>query len=295
MADLFELLTGPALRTVALGSTVLGVVSGALGSFAVLRRQSLVGDAISHAALPGIAIAFLLTRSKSVLVLVAGAAAAGWLATTVVRRVTRATRVPFDSALAGVLAVFFGFGLLLLTHIQRTGGGDASQAGLDRFLFGQAATLLEADVWAMAALGAVLLTVLAMFWKEFKLLCFDPDFAASLGYPVRGLDAGLTALLVLAIVAGLQGVGVVLMSAMLVAPAVAARPWCHRLGPMVLMAAAAGGLSGLAGTVLGHVLDIPTGPTIVLCAVGLVAVSLSTSGLVESVRRRPAPDPEPAP
>src|SRR5262249_3491666 len=123
MADLFELLTGPALRTVALGSTVLGVVSGALSSFAVLRRQSLVGDAISHAALPGIAAAFLLTRSKSVLVLVAGAAVAGWLATTVVRRTVRATRVPFDSALAGVLAVFFGFGLLLLTHIQRTGGG----------------------------------------------------------------------------------------------------------------------------------------------------------------------------
>jgi manganese/zinc/iron transport system permease protein len=285
--DFWELLSIPTLRTVALGTTVLGVVSGALGSFAVLRRQGLLGDAVSHAALPGIAVAFLLTHSKSPLVLVAGAAAAGWLGTVIVRQVTRTTRVPFDSALGGVLAVFFGLGLLLLTFMQRH-LPDAQMAGLDRFLFGQAATLLPEDVLAMAALGAVVLAALALFWKEFKLICFDPDYAASLGLPVRRLDAGLTALLVMAIVSGLQGVGVVLMSAMLIAPAAAARPWAHRLSRQVLLAGTAGGLAGFAGTLFGHVLNLPTGPLIVLCASTLVAVSLALHALAAVLQRRAA-------
>src|SRR5215218_6510910 len=116
---MLELLTNYTLRTVALGSATLGIVSGALGSFAVLRRQSLVGDAISHAALPGIALAFLLTSSKAPLVLLIGAAIAGWLATLIVMAIVRATRVKFDSALGLVLSVFFGVGMMLLTYIQR--------------------------------------------------------------------------------------------------------------------------------------------------------------------------------
>src|SRR5438067_5970445 len=233
------------LRTVALGAAALGAVSGALGAFAVLRRQSLLGDAISHAALPGIALAYLLTHSKAPLVLAAGAALAGWLGTLAVLAVVRQSRVPYDSALGLVLSVFFGFGLLLLTWLQKR--PDASQAGLDKFLFGQAATLLADDVRALAGLGAAAVAVLALLWKEFKLLAFDPDFAASLGYPVRGLDALLTGLLVLAVVLGLQCVGVVLMSALVVAPAAAARQWTDRLGVMVLLAALFGGASGLAG------------------------------------------------
>src|SRR5262245_32511672 len=184
---------------VVLGSGTLGLVSGALGTFAALRRQSLLGDAISHAALPGIALAFLLTHSKAPLVLVCGAAAAGWLGTLVVMAVVRGTRLKEDSALGLVLSVFFGLGLVLLTFIQRK-VPDAAQAGLDRFLFGQAAALLERDVVTMAVLGALALGAVALLWKEFKLLAFDPDFGASLGFPVRLLDVLLTTLLVVAIV-----------------------------------------------------------------------------------------------
>ncbi len=251
------------LRLVALGSGVLGATSGALGSFAYLRRQSLLGDAVSHAALPGIAIAFMLTGSKAPLVMMLGAALAGWAGTLVVRLVVRRSRVPFDSALGIVLAVFFGLGLVLLTHIQKR--PDAAQAGLDSFLFGQAASLLRQDVVTMAALGAVALLILALAWKEFKLLSFDPDFAASLGLPVKRLDGLLTLLLVVAIVIGLQTVGVVLMSAMIVAPAAAARQWSRRLAPMVALAAAIGVFSGVAGSVASSLVPrLPTGPTIVL-------------------------------
>jgi manganese/zinc/iron transport system permease protein len=276
--DIFKLLgdlfTDYTIRTIALGAATLGIVSGALGSFAVLRKQSLLGDAMSHAALPGIAIGFLLTRSKSPLVLVLGAAIAGWIATLVVINIVRNTRIKQDSALGLVLSVFFGFGLLLLTYIQKN-LPDANQAGLDKFLFGQAAALVESDVLMMAVLGALALGIVALLWKEFKILSFDPDYGASLGFPVRRLDVLLTTLLVIAIVVGLQTVGVVLMSAMVVAPAVAARQWTDRLGVMVGLAALFGALSGISGAFFSSTTEhLPTGPTVVVCISIIAGLSL---------------------
>ncbi len=268
-----DLVNDYTLRTVALGAAVLGIVAGALGCFAVLRRQSLVGDAMSHAALPGIALSYMLTESKDSLVLLIGAAIAGWLATLAVMSIVRASRVKFDSALGLVLSVFFGFGLMLLTFIQRK--PDASQAGLDKFLFGQAATLIEDDVQTMAILGVVALGVMLLLWKEFKLLSFDQDFAAAIGYPVRVLDVLLTTLIVIAIVVGLQAVGVVLMSAMIVAPAASARQWTNRLGVMVLLAALFGAAAGVTGATLSSTTErLPTGPTIVVCVSAIVLISL---------------------
>jgi manganese/zinc/iron transport system permease protein len=262
------------LRLVAAGSAVLGATSGALGSFAYLRRQSLLGDAVSHAALPGIVLAFLLAGAKVPFVLMVGAGLAGWVGTLTVRLIVRRSRVPYDSALGIVLAVFFGLGLVLLTLVQKQ--SNAAQAGLESFLFGQAASLLRRDVATMAVLGAAALLVVIVAWKEFKLLSFDPDFAASLGMPVRRLDGLLTLLLVIAIIIGLQTVGVVLMSAMIVAPAAAARQWSRRLAPMVVLAAAIGVFSGVAGSLLSSFVPrLPTGPTIVLVLSCIVVISLA--------------------
>ncbi|MEX2584544.1 MAG: metal ABC transporter permease [Gemmatimonadota bacterium] len=277
------------LRTVALGAAVLGIVSGTLGTYAVLRGQSLLGDAISHAALPGIAIAFILTGVRSPLVLVLGAAAAGWIGALLVLTVTKRSRIPYDAALGLVLSVFFGFGMVLLTFIQRLPSGN--QAGLDTFLFGQAAALLPRDVAVMAGLGFVALAATAAFWKELKLLSFDREFGASLGLPMRALDVVLTSLLVLAIVIGLQTVGVILMSAILIAPAAAARQWSDRLGQIVLLAALFGALAGVTGAVVSASTPrMPTGPTIVLCAGAIVLVSLLAAPrrglLAEAVRVR---------
>jgi len=294
-----DLLGDYTLRLVAAGSAVLGATSGVLGSFAYLRRQSLIGDAVSHAALPGIALAFLLTGSKVPIVIMIGAALAGWVATLMMTYVVRRSRVPFDSALGMGLAVFFGLGLVLLTYIQKQ--PNAAQAGLESYLFGQAASLLRRDVMTMAVLAAVALLVLGTLWKEFKLLTFDPEFAASLGLPVRRLDGLLTLLLVVAIVIGLQTVGVVLMSAMIVAPAAAARQWSRRLAPMVVIAAAVGVFSGVTGSVASSLVPhLPTGPTIVLVLSCVVAVSMLLApgrGLVWRAvrlgRLRRAPTQEP--
>lgn len=270
---LYNLFFDYTLRTVALGSAAIGIVSGALGAFAVLRRQSLLGDAISHAALPGVTLAFLLTRSKAPLLLVTGALITGWLATVWMNQIIKKTRIKEDSALGLVLSVFFGLGMVLLTFTQRL--PDASQAGLDRFLFGQAAALLASDLQVMGLLGGLALALLLLFWKEFKLLSFDRDYAATQGYPVGLLDLLLTSLLVVAIVIGLQAVGVVLMSAMVVAPAAAARQWTDRLGGMVALSALFGALAGVAGTLISSTArGLSTGPTIVLCASALVLISL---------------------
>jgi manganese/zinc/iron transport system permease protein len=261
------------LRTVALGTAVLGIVSGSLGSFALLRKQSLLGDAISHAALPGVVIAFLLTRSKTPGILLIGALIAGWLATLLITNVVRHTRIKEDSALGLALSLFFGLGLMLLSMTQNL--PDARQAGLDRFLFGQAAALVQRDVIILTIVGLIALVAVAFFWKEFKLLSFDPEYAASLGLPVRWLDFTLTTLLVVAVVIGLQAVGVILMSAMVVAPAAAARQWTNRLGTMFLIAGAIGAVSGVGGTVLSSTRPgLATGPVIVLVASGIVLISL---------------------
>ncbi len=270
----------PAVRTVALGTAAIGALAGFIGTFAVVRRQSLLGDAISHAALPGLALAFLL-GARSPIVLIAGAAVAGWIAMALVAGMVRGRHASFDTALGGALAVFFGIGLALLTAIQKH-VPDATRHGLDRYLFGQAAIMDETDVRVVAAVGLVSLGIVLALWKPIQLLCFDPDFAAVQGWPIRRLDALLAALVVVATVTGLQAVGVVLMSSLLVAPAVAARQWLNRLGPMAALAAAFGGFAGFAGTIGSHLLSadnrtVPTGPVIVLVATALVAISLARS------------------
>jgi manganese/zinc/iron transport system permease protein len=263
------------LRNIALGAGLLGLVSGVLGSFALLRRQSLLGDALSHAALPGVCAAFLLTNgSKSPLVLLLGAAIAGWLGALLMTVTVRNTRIKEDAALGIVLSVFFGVGYFMLSLMQKTAG--AGQAGLDKFLFGSAASLIESDVQIMFVLGGIALGVVFALYKEFKALSFDPSFLATLGYPVRHLDILLTTLVVIAVVIGLQTVGVVLMSAMLIAPGAAARQWTNRLGIMIGIAMGIGAGAGVVGAMISATAQkVPTGPSIVLVLTTITVFSLA--------------------
>ena len=253
------------LRTITLGTAVLGAVTGMLGSCPVLRKESLLGDAISHAALPGIAIAFLITGSKDTNVLLIGALVSGLIGTLWIRGITAKTYLKSDTALGLILSLFFGFGMLLLTYIQKQ--PNSNQAGLDKYLFGQAATLVESDVWLMTIITGLCLVVLLLFWKEFKILLFDKDYAQTLGFNTKFIDALITSFIVLAIVLGLQTVGVVLMSAMLLAPAAAARQWTNSLGKMVFLAAILGASAGVFGTAISATQNnLSTGPVIVLVA-----------------------------
>ncbi len=288
--------TGP----VALCTAALGAVSGIIGTFAVVRRRSLQGDAVSHAALPGVALAYIL-GGRTELTLVLGAAVTGWVAMAIVSGIVRTSRVPFDAALGGALAVFFGLGIVLLSYLQRHVPGAATVRPAS-YLFGQDAALIGlGDLVPVLGLGGAAVLIVGLLWKEFKLLAFDPDFAASLGLPTRRLDLLLTALVVIAVVIGLQTVGVVLMSALIVAPAAAARQWSNRLGRVTLIAGAFGAAAGFLGTWLSLALSapratVPTGPTIVLVVTGFAVGSIllaPSRGVLWKIRRpRPLAMPE---
>ena len=249
-------------RVVSFGSLVLGMISGALGCFAVLRKQSLIGDAISHCTLPGIAIAFLITNSKNIEVLLFGALLSGLLSMYLITTIASHSKLKFDASLALVLSVLFGIGIVFLTYIQKNSGSH--QAGLEKFILGQASSLLKRDVRIMMITGIVLFSMMIVFWKEFKLVTFDPVFAQTIGIPSTFFGGFLSLLMVLGIVIGLQTVGVILMSALLISPASAARQWTDKLSVMVVLSSLFGGMSGVLGTMVSsYIPGIPTGPTIV--------------------------------
>lgn len=272
--DLSWLGLGDANTRWVLGATMLlGLSSGVLGSFALLRRRSLMGDALAHAALPGICVAYLLTGAKSTGLFLVGAAVAGVLGTLSISLITRYSKIKEDAAMALVLTVFFGVGIMLMTVIQKSPKGN--QSGLDKFLFGQAASLVGSDVQLMVAITGGLCLLVFLFFKELKLLAFDAGFGAGLGLPMGLLDLLLNLMIVLAVVVGLQAVGVILMAAMLVTPAISARYWTDRLSVMVVLAGVCGAVSGALGTLVSQVgPKVPTGPLIVLSATAVFLVSL---------------------
>lgn len=285
---MLELLTDYTIQTVAMGAALLGVSSGVLGCFAVLRKQSLLGDTLSHAALPGICIGFLIAGSRDLGSILAGALVTGAAAALFVLALTRMSRLKSDAALGIALSVSFALGVVLLTYIHGT--GNASQGGLDSFLFGQAAAILRSDLWIMGGIALASLTLVAALWKEFKLVSFDPGYAASLGIPVVLVEIVMTTMVALAVVVGLQMVGVVLMTAMIIAPAVAARQWTRRLGTMVFLSAIFGTVAGVSGAVLSATArGLSTGPLIVLAISVIVLISLLVSperGLLWDMMRR---------
>ncbi|OZM84405.1 hypothetical protein CFP66_06085 [Pseudonocardia sp. MH-G8] len=257
------------------GALVLGITSGVLGAFAVLRRRSLVGDAVAHATLPGVCVAFLVAGVKDVPGLLLGAAIAGLVAALLMVGIERAGRIRPDAAIGVVLSAFFALGVVLLTHLSNS--SDADQAGLEHYLFGQAAGLLERDVAVMAALAAVALLVVGVLRRALTTTLFDPSFAGALGLPVRALETLMTALLVVAVVIGVRVVGAILMVAMLVVPTVTARQLADRFPQVLLLAGLVGAVVGVTGALLATRGALPTGPVVVLVgfAVALAALLLA--------------------
>lgn len=258
---------------VVLGALVLGVVAGVVGTFAVLRQRSLVGDALAHAALPGVGAAFLLTGTKDPAALLAGAACAGIVAAVLIVEVERTGRLRPDAAIGVVLSSLFSLGIVLLTVISNR--NDADQAGLERYLFGQAAGLSERDVGVTLLLGVAALAVVAVGFRVFKTTLFDPTFAGATGLRVRVVELAMTALLVVAVVVGLRMVGAILMVAMLIVPPVAARQLTNRLSILLPLAGAIGAGVGVAGALVSARSQVPTGPVIVLVGFAVVVACLA--------------------
>jgi manganese/zinc/iron transport system permease protein len=255
------------------GACLLGLSAGIIGVFALLRRRALLGDAVAHAGLPGVCLAFILLGQRSMPVLLAGALVAGLASLGVLTVLRRWTRIKEDAALALVLSLFYAFGVLLLSILPLLSGSGSS--GLDRFLAGSTAGIVLEDVYWLAGLALATAAAVVLLYKEMKLVAFDADFAQTQGWPVYALDYFLNLLVVLAVVIGLPAVGVVMMAALLIIPAAAARFWSDRLTPLVLIA----GLFGLVGAATGalttsRISRLATGPVIILACAALFLLSL---------------------
>ena len=265
-------------RVVLLGTVVIGLTAGLLGVYLLLRRRVLIGDAIAHATLPGVAVAFAVTISmgveKSLGFLLLGGFISGALGGATVLALRHLVRVREDAALGIVLSVFFGAGVVLVSVVQQLPGGNA--AGLGGFIYGKAASMTSEDVWMAFAVGVVTLAVLVVVHKELKILCFDSELAASQGWPVLLLDSLLIGLVVAVTMIGLRAVGLILMIALLVIPAASARFWTHDLTRLLMISAGVGALSCAIGTLVSAAVDqMPSGATIVLVACGFFSVSFA--------------------
>ncbi|MFT5480758.1 MAG: manganese/zinc/iron transport system permease protein, partial [Bacteroidia bacterium] len=255
----------PNVKIVFWGSLILCSVSGLVGTFTLLRKRSLIGDVISHAVLPGIALAFIIGQQKNPLYLIIGAVITGWLATYLVDYITKHSKIKNDTAIALILSVFFGVGVLLLTHIQHS--GNATQSGLDQFIFGRASAMNSADVVLFSIAGLIITTLVITFFRGFTMLSFDESYATAIGFPMEVLRIILSVVTVLTVAIGVQAVGVVLMSALLITPAAAARFWTNSIWKLALISTLISGFSGIMGSAISYTYNgMPTGPWIVITA-----------------------------
>lgn len=280
---------------VALGAALLGASAGAIGVFALLRKRSLVSDAISHATLPGLALAFIVMAlatgdGRKVGGLMAGAALSAGLGLVAVEWMTRRTRLKEDAAIGAVLSVFFAFGIVLLTVIQTLGTGG--QAGISGYLLGSTAGMLRSEAQAIAAAAALCGLAIFVLRRPFILVCFDPEYAAVRGVNVRATDLAIMGLLLAVTVIGLSVAGIVLIVALTIIPPVAARFWTERAAAMVPIAALIGaGAAYLGAAISAMDRNLPTGALIVLSAFAIFLVSLLFAprrGLVAAWLRRRA-------
>ena len=278
----------PTIRAAALGTLLIGFCCGTLGSFLVVRKLALLGDTLSHAVLPGVALGFLWNASKDPWAIFIGASGAGIMGVALVGWIKQTTRLKEDSAMGMVLAGFYGLGVCLTTMIQNMVMGNKS--GLDKFFFGQAAALSSGDLWLLGIISSISIVLILLFYKEFLAISFDIGFAKAVGMPVQALHCLLMALLTFAVVVSLQAVGVVLVSALLITPAAAAFLLTDRLHWMLILAAGFGMISGILGSFISYLSNnLPTGPLIVLGSTTIFALALvfgPRHGLLTKILRR---------
>lgn len=264
---------------VTIGATLLGIAAGVTGTFLFLRKRALVSDAISHATLPGVGLAFIIMvmlggEGRNLLGLMLGSALSAGLGLLCISALTRRTRLSEDAAIGAVLSVFFGFGIVLLTFIQTMSAGR--QAGLESFLLGSTAGMLFSDAVIIAVGGALVLAAVIAMRRPLGIVAFDPEYAAANGLNVARLDLIMMGLVMAITVVGLKIVGLILIVALLIIPPVTARFWSERTTGVLAISGAVGGVGGYVGAAMSAVApSLPTGPVIVLVLFAMFAASLA--------------------
>lgn len=285
-----DMVTNYTFRTMLVGATMIGAISGALGCFLYLRKQSLISDVIGHSAVAGVMVAFVVatavlgTNGRSMLILTIGAVISSTLAVLMANWISRDSRIGMDAAMAICLSLFYGAGMVLMrviTHSKLPGRG-----GIDKYMFGNASTLVTDDLYVIAGFGGAAIIVMVVLWKELKVFTFDPVLAAMQGFSPRLLIPILMVSATVAVVIGVKAVGLILMIAFAIMPAAAARQWTKRLSTMVALAAAIGAFSGAVGsTVAANAGRVPTGPVVVFVLFLIFVFSLLAAPQRSVLRR----------
>lgn len=287
---MLSLLENGVVRVVLLGTMTLGLVSGVLGVFTLLRKQALIGDALSHATLPGVVLMFIFTSSKDIGVLVVGAAFSAAVALLLMRLIKKYSVLENDAILALILSSFFGLGRFLISLIARD--PQFSKAKLDDFIFGSAATMIERDVWTLLIVVIIVFVLMMVFWRHLKLQTFDSEFYQSLGYSNTFMEFLVAFMMILVIVSGIRFVGVILMSSLLIVPGIAARQLSNHLNTNVVLAGMIGALSAFLGTLYSVSVPggMPTGPVIVVVgtsiAILIILFAYQRGVIAHEIRRQ---------
>lgn len=283
-------LTSYTFLIVAVGTVLLAAAAGAAGCVTVLKGQSLIGDAIGHSSFPGIVLAFMCFMQRDPVLLLLGAMSTGVLAFLLIQLIDVHSKLDLDAVLAVVLSSFFGAGMVLKSYIQ--GNADyqgASQAGLQNYIFGQAAYMMQRDITVIFVVAVLSLVLLCLFYKEIKVFVFDPVYAKTIGISSSVMH-GVIALLTMSLIgAGLKLVGAVLIASLLIIPAITALQWSNRFGKVLGIAAGTGAFSAVTGTYFSTVIDgLSTGPIIIviMSSLALLSLVLGPHGMLANLRLR---------
>lgn len=285
-----DILTSYSFIIVGSGTFLLAAVAGAVGCITVLKGQSLIGDAIGHAAFPGIILSFMLFMQREPVLLTLGAVASGATAFMLIQVIKENSKLKLDAVLAIVLSSFFGVGMVLKSYIQGNSNyKDAAQSGLSSYIFGQAAYIMKDDVKLIVYISVPTLVLLVLFYKEIKLFLFDEIYAKAIGIRTVLLYGIILIMTMGIIAAGLKLVGAILISSLLIIPAITALQWSNKFSRVLIIAGVVGGVSALIGTYISTAYDgMSTGATIILIMGSFAIISLVTGphGMIKNLRMR---------
>ena len=285
-----DILTSYTFIIVGSGTFLLAAIAGAVGCITVLKGQSLIGDAIGHAAFPGIVLSFMLFMQREPVLLTLGAVVSGTTAFILIQVIKENSKLKLDAILAVVLSSFFGVGMVLKSHIQGNSTyKDAAQSGLSSYIFGQAAYIMKDDVKLIVYVGIPMLVLLILFYKEIKVFLFDEIYASTIGIKTV-LLYGIILVMTMGIIAtGLKLVGAILISSLLIIPAITALQWSDKFGWVLIIAGVVGGVSALISTYISTAYEgMSTGATIILIMGSLAIISLviGPHGMIKNLRMR---------
>lgn len=285
-----DILTGYSFLIVGAGTFLLASIAGAVGCITVLKGQSLIGDAIGHSAFPGIILSFMLFMQRDPVLLTLGAAVSGTTAFMLIQTIKENSKLELDAILAVILSSFFGVGMVLKSYIQGNSSyKSVAQSGLSSYIFGQAAYIMKDDVKLIVCLGIPTLILLILFYKEIKLFLFDEIYARTIGIKTVLLYGIILIMTMGIIAAGLKLVGAILISSLLIIPAITAMQWSEKFSRVLVIAGAVGGISALIGTYLSTVYDgMSTGATIILVmgSFAIISLVIGPHGMISNIKMR---------